>query len=137
MLIPNIIGSGIMEGSDLGGFVLHAGCLPSVIDVYGRWHEGEFSQHHHRGATLLVMGQCLIGESLRAAEFAQAVDGSAGGRSFDTVADWPGSYSAVVLHRGGVELYADLAGQFPVYYSRRGDEVLIGSDPRVLAARHG
>jgi asparagine synthase (glutamine-hydrolysing) len=82
------------------------------------------------------MGQCLIGEARRAAEFAQAVDGSASGRSFDTVADWPGSYSAVVLHRDGVEAYADPAGQFCLYYSRRGDEVLIGSDPRVLAAGH-
>jgi asparagine synthase (glutamine-hydrolysing) len=85
---------------------------------------------------LLVIGQCLISESQRAVEFAQAVDSSTSGRSFSAIADWPGSYSAVVLCRDGLEAYADPAGQFPVYYSRRGDEVLIGSDPRFLAARH-
>lgn len=125
-----------MEDSDLGGFVLRYGCGPPVIDVYGRWHEGEFSQHQHRDVILLVMGHCLIGESQRAAEFAQAVERPTRGRAFGAVADWPGSYSAAVLRRDGVEVYADLAGQFPVYYSRRGNEVLIGSDPRFLAARH-
>jgi asparagine synthase (glutamine-hydrolysing) len=125
-----------MEDSDLGGFVLRCGCGPPAIDIFGRWHEGEFSQHHHRDAVLLVMGHCLIMESQRAAEFAHAVECPTGGRAFGAVADWPGSYSAAVLCRDGVEVYADLAGQFPVYYSRRDNEVLIGSDPRLLAARH-
>lgn len=125
-----------MKDSDLGGFFLRYGRFPPVIDVYGHWHEGECSQHHHRGATLLIMGQCLFGESRRAAEFARAVDSSAGGRSFGAVADWPGSYSAIVLHRNGAEAYVDPAGQFPVYYSQLGDEVLIGSDPRFLATCH-
>jgi asparagine synthase (glutamine-hydrolysing) len=136
MLIPNIIGNADMEDSDPGGYIVRYGCGPPVIDVYGLWQEGEFSQHQYRDAILLVIGHCLIEESKRADEFARAVERSPESRTSRAIADWPGSYSAAVLRRDGVEAYADLAGQFPVYYSRRGDEVLIGSDPRFLAARH-
>lgn len=128
-----------MGDSAPGGFVLrYSGDSggPPAIDVHGRWREGEFSRHDHRGAVLLVMGHCLFSESRRAAEFARTVDRTAGSRAASAVAGWPGSYSAVVVRRDGVEAYADLAGQFPVYYSRRGGELLIGSDPRTLAARH-
>jgi asparagine synthase (glutamine-hydrolysing) len=125
-----------MEDSDLQGFVVSCGSGSPVIDVYGGYLEGEFSQYHHRDAVLLVTGQCLVEGSRRAAEFARAVDNSADGRFLSALAEWPGSYSVVALRHGGAEACVDPAGQFPLYYSRRGDETLIGSNPGLLAVRH-
>jgi asparagine synthase (glutamine-hydrolysing) len=81
---------------------------------------------------LLLIGDCLLSSQERSAEFAAAV--AAG--NLDRTAEWPGSYSAVVLSCRGVIAYSDLAGQFPLYYSRRGDEFLIGSDLRSVAVAH-
>lgn len=138
MLIPNITGSGIMGVSPHGGFILRCngnGALP-IVDVYGQWHGEEFSQHQHRDSVLLVMGHCLLSLSQRAAEFAAAADSLTGDLAADLVADWPGSCSAILLKGYRIAAYTDLAGQFPIYYSGRDDEILIGSEPRLLAARH-
>jgi asparagine synthase (glutamine-hydrolysing) len=106
---------------------------PVVAEVYGQPPDPELSQHEHRGISLLVFGHCLLSAGARAAWFANAVDRN----EIRLIADWPGSYSAVVLRRGSVTAYADLAGQFPLYYSSLNGEILIGADPGMLASRHG
>jgi hypothetical protein len=89
-------------------------------------------RHEFQGIRLLLIGDCLLSSQQRSAEFAAAV--AAG--NLDRAAEWPGSYSVVVLSCRGVIAYSDLAGQFPLYYSRRGDEFLIGSDLRSVAVAH-
>ena len=103
------------------------------VELCEQGQEPEFSQHEYRGVRLLLLGQCLLDPQVRAARFAAAVDSD----DIDCVADWPGCYSAVVLRRDGATGYSDLAGQFSLYYSECGGEILIGSDPGLLASRHG
>lgn len=82
---------------------------------------------------LLVIGQCLLDDGGRRAALAAAA--SAG--DLGQVATWPGAYSAVVIRGRAVTAYADLSEQFPLYYSQRGEEVLIAPDAASLAEAHG
>ena len=105
---------------------------PVAAEVYGQLPDGELSQYEHHDICLLVWGHALVNAPLCAAEFAAAVDSG----EISRVARWPGSYSAVVMAQGSVTAYADLAGQFPLYYSQLNGELLVGSDPGLLAYRH-
>lgn len=89
-------------------------------------------QHEYQYFRLLLVGDCLLSTADRAARFAAA----AAAGSLDRIADWPGSFSAVVLSPERIAAYSDLAGQFPLYYSRRGGELLISTDPRPVAIAH-
>ena len=93
----------------------------------------DFGRQVHGDVCLLIVGHCLLDGAERDAALAAAVRGGDLGQ----VAAWPGAYSAVVLRQETVTAYADLSDQFPLYYSRRGDEVLIAADPAALAAAHG
>jgi asparagine synthase (glutamine-hydrolysing) len=103
---------------------LHGGCDITVVQGV--------VQHEFQGIRLLLIGDCLLSPAQRSAELAAAV---AAGK-LDRTAEWPGSYSVVILSRRDVIAYSDLAGQFPLYYSRRGDEFLIGSDLHSVAVGH-
>jgi asparagine synthase (glutamine-hydrolysing) len=87
----------------------------------------------HEDICLLIVGQCLLDGAACAAALAAAVRDDDLGQ----VAAWPGAYSAIVLRQGTVTAYADLSDQFPLYYSQRGDEILVAADPWALAAAHG
>jgi asparagine synthase (glutamine-hydrolysing) len=102
------------------------------LEVYGPAQDHELSRHEYHGAVLLVFGHCLLGSAARSAGFAAAVDSA----DLDRVADWPGSYTAVVLRSGTVTAFTDLAGQFPLYYSQLNGELIVGSDPGHLASCH-
>lgn len=91
------------------------------------------TRHQYRDVMLIIAGHCLLDAAGRSARLAVAVDGGA----TDAVSTWPGSYSTVLIRDGSVTARSDLAGQFPLYYARRGREILIGTDPRPLAAAHG
>jgi asparagine synthase (glutamine-hydrolysing) len=140
MLIPSIIGNHAM--GERGGFFVRydGGGRPPTIDVYGQWRDQECSRHHHRDSVLLVVGQCLLSPARLAAEFAAAaervVDGLMGDLVVDLAIGWPGSCSIILLTPDGLVAYTDIAGQFPIYYSRHDDEILIGSEPGLLAAQH-
>ena len=78
------------------------------------------------------MGHCLLDRAQRDAAFAAAVsDGD-----LARVAAWPGAYSAIVIRGRAVTAYADVSEQFPLYYSRRGEEILVAGDAAALAAAH-
>lgn len=128
MLTRNITGNDLLAAEVLNtaDFVvrLHSGC--DITLTRG------VVQHEFQGIRLLLVGDCLLSSAERSVELAAAV--AAG--DLDRTAEWPGSYSVVVLNRRDVIVYSDLAGQFPLYYSRRGDEFLIGSDLRSVAAAH-
>lgn len=115
------------------GFVVHTGGRQSAPQAHGAISGSGVSWHAHLGTDLFILGHCLLGAAERSARFAAAVDADDPGR----VADWPGSYSAIVCRTDGITVYSDLAGQFPLYCSRRGDETLIGPEARALAVRHG
>jgi asparagine synthase (glutamine-hydrolysing) len=108
------------------------------IETHGTWRDAEFSQHEYQRTRLLIYGHCLLGSAGRSARLADVVCAGDPGTSAVglALADWPGSYSAILLHGDSVTAYADIAGQFPLYYSRREGELLLGSDPALLAARH-
>ncbi|MGH3280307.1 MAG: asparagine synthase-related protein [Trebonia sp.] len=91
------------------------------------------TRYQYRDVTLIIAGHCLLDAAGRSARLAAAVDDG----ETDAINTWPGSYSTVLIRDGSVTARADLAGQFPLYYARRGGEVLIGTDPRPLAAAHG
>ena len=104
-----------------------------IVDT-GAWLVNpEIARHRYRDVTLVIAGHCLLSAAERSARLAAAVERG----QPDAVTSWPGSYSAVVIRGDSVTAHADLAGQFPLYYARRGGEVLIGTDPRPLAAAHG
>jgi asparagine synthase (glutamine-hydrolysing) len=102
------------------------------IELIGEWSGEEFGSYKARGAVLLLFGHCLLGAAEIAAEF----DAAAESDHWDRTADWPGAYAAVIAHRGTVTAYTDLAGQFPLYYSQQGVELLISPDPAGLAAAY-
>ena len=136
MPTPNTTGNGVARSSEVTGFVVRVGVHSSsdraVPEVRGPAQDRELSQHEHHDAVLLVFGHCLLDTAQRSANFAAAVDST----DLDRVADWSGSYTAVVLRPGTVTAYTDLAGQFPLYYSQLNGEVIVGSDPGLVASRH-
>lgn len=90
------------------------------------------SRHEFAATRLLLIGDCLLTVAQRDSALAAAVrDGG-----LDRVADWPGAFSVIVVGPRTVTGYADQSEQFPLYYARRGAEILIGPDPGVLAAAH-
>jgi asparagine synthase (glutamine-hydrolysing) len=102
------------------------------VELVGEWSGGDFRSCQALDALLLLFGQCLLGTAEIAAEFGTAI---ASGQ-VDRVADWPGAYAAVVIRGDTVTAHTDLAGQFPLYYSQQGGELLISPDPAGLAAAH-
>lgn len=104
---------------------------PEVRGTDG-WDDGDVAFFASRGARLLLLGRCLLSAKRIAAEFAAAAESG----DLDRTAEWPGAYTAVVISDGGITAYTDLAGQFPLYYSRCHGELLIGVNPAQLAAAH-
>jgi asparagine synthase (glutamine-hydrolysing) len=49
----------------------------------------------------------------------------------------PGCYSVVLAHDTGLSAYADPVGQFPLFWARTGDRVVVGSSASALAAEIG
>ena len=135
-LTLNTTGSGVASNWGTTGFVVCMGANNpgdrAVLEIDSSPRDHELSRHEYHDAVLLVFGHCLLGAAPRSADFAAAVDNA----DLDRVADWPGSYTAVVLRPGSVVAYTDLAGQFPLYYSQSNDEVIVGSKPGLLASRH-
>ena len=106
---------------------------PAVsIQVYGNWQRDELQHVRYRDAELFLFGHCLRNQAWTAQQFAAAMDAG----NADAVILWPGSYAAIVRDGRDILAYADLAGQFPVYYGQRDGQTLIGSDPAVLASVH-
>jgi asparagine synthase (glutamine-hydrolysing) len=117
------------------GFIVHIDGrtgIPAVTHIHGTNHATEISQHTHDGVGLVVLGHCLYSAARRSAEFVAALQAS----DLDSVAQWPGSYSVVALRPGSIVTYSDLAGQFPLYYSALNGEILVGSEPSLLAIKH-
>lgn len=105
--------------------------IPWIL-IYGNWRPGEIRRIRHPRGRLLIMGDCLAETEQVASVFATVVDSA----DLSPVNGMPGAYTSLVVRPDEVIALTDLAGQFPVYYSRQGRETLIGLHPGVLAARH-
>jgi asparagine synthase (glutamine-hydrolysing) len=92
----------------------------------------DVSRHIHEDVCLLIVGHCLLDSAERKAALAAVARNDDLGQ----VTAWPGAHSAIVLRGETVTAYADLSDQFPLYYSKRGDEILIAADLGALAAAH-
>jgi asparagine synthase (glutamine-hydrolysing) len=106
--------------------------LPS-LRIYGHWLRAEIRLIRHPRGRLLVAGHCLATDLRLRETFRSMLDAG----EPRELARMPGGYAYVVLWAGELVAAGDLAGQFPLYYSCRGGETLVGLHPGVLAARHG
>jgi asparagine synthase (glutamine-hydrolysing) len=105
--------------------------IPWVL-VYGNWRPEEIRQVRHPRGRLLVVGHCLAETRQVARVFSAAMDSA----DLNTLNSMPGAYTSLIICSGEVIVLTDVAGQFPVYHSRQGQETLVGLHPGVLAARH-
>lgn len=106
--------------------------LAMSLNIYGELRPNEVQRFSYRGAELYVFGHCLRSPEWMQRQFAAVINS----RRIDAVAGWPGSYAAVVGYDEGVRVYSDVAGQFALYYGLRDREVLVSSDPVVIATLH-
>lgn len=102
-------------------------------DAYSDLRPDEVQRFSYGEAELYLFGHCLRSREWIERQFAAAIDS----QRIDAIASWPGSYTAVVGYHEGIRVYCDVAGQFALYYGHRDGEVVIGSDPVVIAALHG
>ncbi|WP_208765291.1 albusnodin/ikarugamycin family macrolactam cyclase [Streptomyces albidochromogenes] len=116
-----------------GCFPLPVGRSAPFTRVTGHWREGELRRFRCAAGTVVTVGQCLAGERQFAAdaERALATDRLA------TLTRWPGSYLCVVVRAHDLTAFADLAGQYPLYYRRRPGRTWIGSRPADTAVAAG
>lgn len=116
-----------------GCFPLLPGSSAPLTDVTGHWREGELRSFRCAGGTVIAVGQCLAGERQFAADAERAL---ATGR-LTPLTRWAGSYLCIVVRPGELTAFADLAGQYPLYYRRRPGRTWIGSRPADVAAAAG
>ncbi|MGX1885696.1 albusnodin/ikarugamycin family macrolactam cyclase [Streptomyces sp. NPDC055287] len=116
------------------------GCFPFLVgssapltDVTGRWREGELRSFRCAGGTVITVGQCLAGERQFAADAERALATD----RLTVLTQWAGSYLCIVVRPGDLTAFADLAGQYPLYYRRRPGRTWIGSRPTDVAAAAG
>ncbi len=104
------------------------------VKVYGHWLPGELQHIYHGAAELYLFGHCLQNSEWIRREFAAALQRG----NLSTIADWPGSYTAIILSDRRIIAYGDIAGQFPIHYAREdAGDVLIASDPAMIASTCG
>ncbi|MDQ3402171.1 MAG: albusnodin/ikarugamycin family macrolactam cyclase [Actinomycetota bacterium] len=141
-----MITDGIHPPGFVGSFPSDAAAVPEIPDVarmwpdlplvhaWGRWRPGEMHRVKIPGARLIVVGQCGASRARMSADLAAAVRGTA---VHPMVTRWPGSYLAVVITPHAVTAFVDLAGQYPLYYGVRGDDVVFGTSPIDTAVAAG
>lgn len=110
------------------GFIADA----DSIELFGTWHPDEVKRVEHLGASLLILGHCLAKLDRIQADFILAL------RRDDPwlLTRWPGAYAGLLLRPGEIVAFTDLAGQFPIYHSRRGNQIRLASHPGILAEIH-
>ncbi|MFH9015389.1 albusnodin/ikarugamycin family macrolactam cyclase [Streptomyces sp. NPDC017943] len=101
---------------------------------WGDWHSGEVRTVQCALVRLAVVGQCLADDVTMRDDLRLAVQD---GR-WERLTRWPGAYLLITLHDDGrLIAYADPAGQFPLYYGRRGHSTVLSTRARTAAALSG
>jgi asparagine synthase (glutamine-hydrolysing) len=103
------------------------------IRIYGNWRPEEIRRVRHPRGRLLVMGHCLFDSEQVTNVFTAAMDSA----DLTRLTGMPGAYTCLIVRPGELIAITDVAGQFPVYHTRHGQETLVGLHPGILAARHG
>ncbi|WP_156722317.1 asparagine synthase-related protein [Streptomyces apocyni] len=113
-----------------------AGLAPphgTVLRTMGRWREGELRSFQCAGGSVIAVGQCLAGEQ----EFTRDADRALATGRLLPLTQWTGSYLCLVVRPHELTAFADLAGQYPLYFRRRPGRTWIGSQPATVAAAAG
>ncbi|WP_165977071.1 asparagine synthase-related protein [Nonomuraea diastatica] len=113
-----------MPARPLGLLAVIAGA-EADLRPYGVRHPSEAIQV----GRFLLVGQCL-GDP-------DTIADAAGRADLHALTSLPGAYSWILADGDELTVFTDLAGQFPLYLSRHGDELALASHPGVLADRHG
>jgi asparagine synthase (glutamine-hydrolysing) len=80
-------------------------------------------------ACAVVIGHCFASRE----ELESGLGEFVGTGALKCFSGWPGCYSVAVLQSSAVTLIADPVGQFPLYLTRSGDDVVFGSSASALA----
>ncbi|PKW11405.1 asparagine synthase (glutamine-hydrolysing) [Streptomyces sp. 1222.5] len=101
---------------------------------WGPWHGGELRTAACPGARLLTVGQCLADSGRMHQDLGRSVREG----DWERLTRWPGSYLLMVLEdTGRLTALTDLAGQFPLYYTRHGDRTVLSTLATAVAAMTG
>lgn len=95
----------------------------------GEWHDGELRTARDHTDGIVVIGRCLAtDEELRTGLRRAAATGS-----LDPLADWPGSYTAILLGDTRLAALVDLSGQYPLHHRAGSGRVVLGSRVATVA----
>lgn len=114
---------------DLAGVALTSSGHP-VVWSGGSWRDDEVRTVRHVNGTVMVVGQCFAGDQrlVSAAERALTTG------NWESLTRLPGSYLTIVVSDNGFAAFADLAGQYPLYYVQTAGRTVFGTDLRGTAA---
>lgn len=107
--------------------------LGSALRAVGRWREGELRSFQCAEGSVITVGQCLAEER----EFRQDAQRALATDRLASLTRWTGSYLCLVVRPGDLTAFADLAGQYPLYFRRRCGRTWIGSRPTTVAGAAG
>ncbi|KFZ77610.1 hypothetical protein ED92_37785 [Amycolatopsis sp. MJM2582] len=100
---------------------------------FGRWRPRELRAVTCPGGKLALVGQCFATDAEIRRDFRRALEND----RLVEVTRWPGSYLAVVIRPGDVTAFADLAGQYPLYFHTTPERTVLGTRARVTARAAG
>jgi asparagine synthase (glutamine-hydrolysing) len=101
--------------------------------TWGYWRQGELRTVVGPSGCVTVIGQCLVDDHL----FAQTARDALESGRWTTLTRWPGSYLVIVLRDEQLLAFADLAGQYPLYYAHVHGRTVFGTDAGATARAAG
>lgn len=104
-----------------------------VLWTSGEWRHGEFRTVTGLSGYVAVMGQCMVDDQRFAADAQRALES---GR-WEPLTRWPGSYLTIMVRENELTAFADLAGQYPLYYTHVGGRTVFGSHAGATATAAG
>lgn len=102
------------------------------VRTYGAWGPTELIRVECGDARLLIVGHCTAGVHRIQTDLTSALNRD----DPKVLGSWPGAYAGLLIRPGECLAFADLAGQFPLYLSQHGGQVLLASHPGLAAALH-
>jgi len=105
----------------------------SVLWSRGGWRPAELRTVSYADGHLVTVGDCLASEVRLRADFRRALDR---GRLED-LTRWPGAYLTIVVRADELTAFADLAGQFPLYYRHDPGRTVVGTRAAETVAAAG
>jgi asparagine synthase (glutamine-hydrolysing) len=101
----------------------------AVLWSWGRWREGELRVVRHAAGFVAVVGQCLASDDRVARDAGRVLESG----HWEPLTRWPGSYLTIMVRKNEVTVFADLAGQYPLYYVSASGRTVFGSHAAITA----